>query len=61
MLATLFLYNGLDHLVPAEVVKVTSSVRRVRIMAHVCKGFIFLAAFSGTEGEPGVTGGRRFG
>ncbi|KAF0313254.1 Cytochrome c oxidase assembly protein COX15 [Amphibalanus amphitrite] len=47
VLATLFLYNGLDHLIPAQVVKVTSSVRRVRIMAHVCKGFIFLAAFSG--------------
>jgi len=47
VLATLFLYNSLDHLIPAQLVKVTSSVRRVRMMAHVCKGFIFLTAFSG--------------
>ncbi|XP_037067881.1 cytochrome c oxidase assembly protein COX15 homolog [Pollicipes pollicipes] len=47
VLATLFLYNGLDHLLPAQKVPVTTAVRRVRMMAHVSKGFIFLAAFSG--------------
>lgn len=52
ILYTLFLWSGLDHLLPAETILVTSrnvikASRKFRMLAHTCKGFVFLTAVSG--------------
>ncbi|RZC37712.1 cytochrome c oxidase assembly protein COX15 -like [Asbolus verrucosus] len=52
VLYTLFLWSGLDHLLPAETVAITSrsailASRKFRMFAHTCKGLVFLTAVSG--------------
>lgn len=48
VLYTLFLWSTLDHLLPAEkLIEVTKAVRRFRMLAHTCKGMVFLTAVSG--------------
>lgn len=48
VLYTLFLWSALDHLLPAEkLTEVTKAARRFRILAHACKGMVFLTAVSG--------------
>lgn len=52
LLYTLFLWSGLDHLLPAETITITSKTalkasRKFRMLAHSCKGLVFLTAVSG--------------
>lgn len=51
-LYTLFLWNALDHLLPANKIAYASqsalkAARKFRILAHSCKGMVFLTALSG--------------
>lgn len=52
VLYTLFLWSGLDHLTPAESIKISSvtalkASRKFRMLAHTTKGMVFLTAISG--------------
>uniref|UniRef100_A0A1B6GQ20 Cytochrome c oxidase assembly protein COX15 homolog n=1 Tax=Cuerna arida TaxID=1464854 RepID=A0A1B6GQ20_9HEMI len=48
VLYTLFLWSALDQLLPAErLAQVTRSATRFRVLAHSCKGLVFLTAVSG--------------
>lgn len=52
VLYTLFLWSGLDHLTPAETVKINKPTvlkasRKFRMLAHTTKGMVFLTAISG--------------
>ncbi|XP_063926185.1 cytochrome c oxidase assembly protein COX15 homolog [Zophobas morio] len=52
VLYTLFLWSGLDHLLPAETITNASknaikASRKFRMVAHTCKGLVFLTAVSG--------------
>lgn len=52
VLYTLFLWSGLDHLTPAESIKISSATalkasRKFRMLAHTTKGMVFLTAISG--------------
>ncbi|XP_017782208.1 PREDICTED: cytochrome c oxidase assembly protein COX15 homolog [Nicrophorus vespilloides] len=52
VLYTLFVWSGLDHLVPAGTIPTTSqsvvkAARKFRMLAHSCKGLVFLTAVSG--------------
>lgn len=49
VLYTLFLWSALDQLLPAErMTKVTKAATRFRMLAHSCKGLVFLTAISGS-------------
>ncbi|MCP6497911.1 hypothetical protein NL476_28540, partial [Klebsiella pneumoniae] len=45
ILYSLFLWSGLDILLPAQPAQ--KMARSFRILAHTCKGFIFFTAVSG--------------
>lgn len=52
ILYTLFLWSGLDHVIPADTVSITSKAaikasRRFRMLAHTSKGLLFFTAVSG--------------
>nr|CAD7460210.1 unnamed protein product [Timema tahoe] len=49
LLYTLFLWSALDHLLPAQKLAgaITTGARRFKILAHSCKGVVFLTAVSG--------------
>nr|CAD7263088.1 unnamed protein product [Timema shepardi] len=49
ILYTLFLWSALDHLLPAQKLAgaITTGARRFRILAHSCKGVVFMTAVSG--------------
>ncbi|KAG8240439.1 hypothetical protein J437_LFUL003153 [Ladona fulva] len=47
VLYTLLLWSALDHLVPPKAMAATVATRRFRMLAHSCKGMIFLTALSG--------------
>lgn len=52
ILYTLFLWSGLDHVIPAKTISITSKAaikasRRFRMLAHTSKGLIFFTAVSG--------------
>ncbi|XP_050293957.1 cytochrome c oxidase assembly protein COX15 homolog [Anthonomus grandis grandis] len=52
LLYTLFLWSALDHLLPAEKIRIDSATvlkatRKFRMYAHMTKGMVFLTAISG--------------
>ncbi|KAK7868339.1 hypothetical protein R5R35_013640 [Gryllus longicercus] len=49
VLYTLFLWSALDHLLPAQKLSesVPKAARQFRMLAHTCKGMVFLTALSG--------------
>lgn len=52
VLYTLFLWSALDNLLPAGTIQtasrqIISSARKFRMLAHSCKGMVFLTAISG--------------
>ncbi|EEZ97849.1 heme A synthase COX15 [Tribolium castaneum] len=52
VLYTLFLWSGLDQLLPAETIttgckNAIKAARKFRMVAHTCKGLVFLTALSG--------------
>lgn len=51
LLYSLFLWNALDHVLPAGTLKaadhVVKAARKFRVFAHSCKGMVFLTALSG--------------
>ncbi|KAH0822271.1 hypothetical protein GEV33_000520 [Tenebrio molitor] len=52
ILYTLFLWSGLDHLLPAESITIANksivqASRKFKMLAHSCKGLVFLTAVSG--------------
>jgi cytochrome c oxidase assembly protein subunit 15 len=52
VLYTLFLWSGLDHLLPAESITIANksivqASRKFKMLAHSCKGLVFLTAVSG--------------
>lgn len=48
VLYTLFLWSALDYLLPAQTIpNITKSAQRFRMLAHTCKGMVFLTAVSG--------------
>lgn len=52
VLYTLFLWSAFDHLLPAGTLSnvstsVIKAARKFRMMAHTCKGMVFLTALSG--------------
>lgn len=52
VLYTLMFWSALDHLIPAQSIEYTSkaalkAARKFRMLAHTCKGMVFLTAVSG--------------
>lgn len=54
VLYTLMFWSALDHLIPAETIHYASksalkAARKFRMLAHSCKGMVFLTAVSGNN------------
>lgn len=52
ILYTLFLWSALDQLLPAQTIEtaqksIIQAARKFRMLAHSCKGLVFLTAVSG--------------
>lgn len=47
VLYSLLFWNSLGLLIPPQIIQKSKNVQRFRMLAHTCKGLVFLTAISG--------------